>query len=269
MTRDVLERLREADPLVGQPSPDPSSDQARALLSTVLAGAPTPLARARRRRQTVTAVVAAAAVLATAAAIAVTTRRVADPLNIGCYDAASTSANTVVVAATGPNPVAACRELWEQGVIDPEVGSSDAVPDLVACVLDSADVVGVFPAASCDDVLLGETTDEDGLRPVAPQPEGTPSEVPTSGLSVPDFGTDDETVRAAMDEVRLAMLDRCLALDEATRLVRDTLAAHDLHGWTVEPVLPDHPPDACTGFFPQPADRHVGLVPEVDGPRDE
>lgn len=263
MTRDVLDRLRDADPLAGHPAPDPQGEVARAMLTTVLAGAPTPLARARRRRRAVTAAVATAAVVATAAAIAVTTREVADPLTIGCYDAASTSANTVVVAATGPNPVQACRELWEQGEIDLEVTSADAVPDLIACVVETTDVVGVFPAGSCDDVLRGEGPDEQ-LRPADPgtsQPEEPGSGTPTSGLPVPDFGTDDETVRTALNEVRLAMLDRCLDLDAATRLVRDTLAEHGLDGWTVESVVPDPPPGACTGFFPRPADQYVGLVP--------
>lgn len=272
MTRDVLERLRDADPLADRPLPHPRSDAAQAMLSTVLAGTPTSLARARRRRRTVTAAVAAAAVVATAAAVAVTTREVADPLSIGCYDAAATSANTVVVTATGPNPVVACRELWEQGEIDPDVTSADDVPDLVACVLETADVVGVFPAGSCDDVRRGEGADR-GLRPTAPRPAGTPSvepgsESPSSGLAVPDFGTDDVTVRTALNDIRLAMLDRCLDLDEATRLVEDTLAAHGLHGWTVEPVVPDPPPGACTGFFPRPADSYVGLVPDDAGPGD-
>lgn len=262
MTRDVLDRLRQADPLATTPAPDPRSDRARALLATVLADEPTPLHRARRRRQAITAAVAAAAVLATAAAVAVTTRRVTDPLSIGCYDAASTSANTVVVAATGPNPVATCRELWGQGEIDPSVDSEDLVPDLVACVLETADVVGVFPAASCDDIDREDTSGDHELRPVLPRPDrDAPSEEATSGLAVPDFGTDDESVRAALDEVRRAMIDQCLELDEATRLVEDALATHGVEGWTVGPLLPDHPPGACTGFLPRPADRHVALVP--------
>lgn len=269
MTRDVLERLRDADPLADQPRPDPRDATARTMLASVLAGTPTSLDRTRRRRRTVTAALATAAVVATAAAIAVTTREVADPFTIGCYDAASTAANTAVIAATGPNPVAACRELWEQGQIDPAVTSADAVPDLVACVLETADVVGVFPAGSCDDVLVGETPDE-GLRPVVPRPDVTRptpagSERPTEGLAVPDFGTDDATVRTALNEIRLAMLDRCLDLDDATQLVEDVLARHGLDGWTVESVVPDPPPGACTSFFPRPADTYVGLVPD-DGP---
>jgi len=70
----------------------------------------------------------------------------------------------------------------------------------------------------------------------------------------------DDIVRDLGGRLR-AMIDQCLELDEATRLVEDALATHGVEGWTVGPLLPDHPPGACTGFLPRPADRHVALVP--------
>lgn len=275
MTRDPLERLRDADPLAGRDLPAPSDPAAVAMRERITASRATSLDRARRRRWVVGAAVAAAAV-ATAAAVAVSTSRVTEPTAVGCYDGPSTTANTTVLAASGSNPVEQCRQLWASGEMDPDVTGLEQVPPLVACVLDTADVVGVFPANSCEDVDTSGTADRDGLDTSTAPPEvddptgsGTPS-APSgddaTGLSMPDYGTADQDVRLALDEIRLSMLDRCLSLDAAIALAEDVLAQHGLEGWTVGPVVEGQPTETCAGFFPQASERAVWFTPEDPEP---
>ncbi len=148
MTRDPLDRLRDADPLRELPLPDAQDPAARAMREAVLAGQPSELDQRRRRRRWLTGVAVAAAV-ATAAAVAVTTSRVQDPVRVGCYDAPSTQASTAVVQVGEDGPVATCEALWATGQIDPGVTDPADIPPLVACTLESG-AVGVFPASSCD-----------------------------------------------------------------------------------------------------------------------
>lgn len=279
MTRDPLERLRDADPLAGQAVPDASDPAAIAMRDAITAGTVTSLDRARRRRRWVAGVAVAAAAAATAAAVAVSTSRVTDPTSIGCYDGASTAANTTILAATEANPVEQCRQLWVSGDMDPAVTGPAQVPPLVACVLDTAGVVGVFPAGSCEDVDVSGTGEldaldtptsekptEDRVPDASPEAATPPNDEPTAGLSLPDYGTDDQEVRLALDEIRLAMLDRCLSLDAAITLAEDVLAQHGLEGWTVGPIFDDQPDQTCAGFFPDASERAVWFTPEEPQP---
>ena len=269
MTRDPLDRLRDADPLHDHPAPDAGDPAARAMREAVLAGQSG--APAHRRRWI--AGVAAAAAVATAAAIAVTTSRVQDPVRVGCYDAPSTQASTAVVQVGDEGPVGTCEALWATGQIDPDVTDPADVPPLVACTLDSGSV-GVFPADRCDDVV--------DTPPPSPSPPGTPSPgpretpsasstpsaspTPPPGLPMPDYGTDDERVRRAMEQIRLALLDRCLTLDAAVDVAEQALADEDLQGWTVGPVIEDYPGGTCAGFFPDTSEQFVGFVPDEPQP---
>lgn len=267
-----MDRLRAADPLQGQALPDPV--EAVDLREAIVSGRVTSLSAARRRRRVWVGAAAAAAV-ATAAAIAVTTSRVDDPSRVGCYEGPSTQASTAVLTATDDGPVEQCRQLWEAGEMDPAVTRPDQVPPLVACVLEEQDgVVGVFPAESCDDVDTSGAPwvpEHTSTAPPAsaPSPSGTPSEPtsePSDGLAMPDYQTDDLQVREALDEINSALLDRCLTVDAAIALAKDTLAAHGIEGWTVGPVLDDMPADACAGFFPDAPDQAVWFTPEEPQP---
>lgn len=274
MTRDPLDRLRDADPLRGRDVPTADAPEARAMREAVLAGEVGEvgiLDAARRRRRWVAAGAAVAAAVATAAAIAVTTSRVEDPTRVGCYAAASTRADTVVVTAGEGGPVATCVALWAEGELDPDVTTEDAVPPLTACVLDSG-VVGVFPVGSCDDV-----TDEVIEAPTSsPTPTTSPTTAPETaspspaddgtGLPLPDYGTADDRVRRAMEEIRTRLLDRCLTLEAAIEVGEDALAAEGLEGWSVGSVLDDHPEGTCAGFFPDVAEQAVRFVPEDPAP---
>ena len=262
MTRDPFDRLRDADPLRDRPLPGADDPAARAMREAVLTGSPG--ASHRRRRRWIAGVAAAAAV-ATAAAIAVTTNRVQDPVRVGCYDAPSTQASTAVVQVGDGGPVATCEALWATGQIDPGVTDPADVPPLVACTLDSG-AVGVFPAASCDEVVDTPlpSPSASGTPAVTPPASTAPTASPTAptSLPMPDYGTDDERVRRAMEQIRLTMLDRCLSLDAAVGVAEQALADEGLEGWTVGPVIEDYPDDSCAGFFPDTSERFVGFVPD-------
>jgi hypothetical protein len=273
---DPMERLRGADPAHGHAT-DPTHPDAVAMRDAIMAGSATPLARRRRRRRWITGAVAAGAAAATAAALAVATSRVEDPTRIGCYDAASTQASTAVIGAGDASPVELCRELWRTGQMDPGVSSEDQVPPLIACVIESG-ITGVFPAESCDDVVStapeptasasasapGSVT-ATPVEPATPPSPPPPSETAT-GLSMPDFNTDDVAVRRALDEIRRTMLDRCLTLDAAVALAEGVLEDHGLEGWTVGPLFEDQDPTTCAGFFPDAPERDIRMTPEEPDP---
>ena len=272
MTRDAFDRLRDADPLRDRDLPQPDDPAARAMREAVMGGAVSSLDAARRRRRWIAAGAAAAAVAAAAAALAVTTARVEDPTVVGCYTAPSTQADTVVVGVGDDGPVGTCAALWAEGVMDPEVTGEGQVPVLVPCVLDEGQV-GVFPTASCDDVtddpvVRPDPGDPTATSPATEDPSSAPttSEPPVEGLPMPDYGTDDERVRRALESIRLALLDRCLTLEAAIEVAEEALADEGLEGWTVGSVLEDHPDGTCAGFFPDAAERAVLFVPDEPEP---
>lgn len=271
MSRDPLDRLRDADPLRGTTLPDAADPDAAALRDRVMAHRVTSSGRAGRRRRWMAGVAAVAAAGAAAAAVTVATSRVTDPTSVGCYTGPSTRADTTVLASTGASPVAQCRDLWLDGEMHPGVTSRAHLPPLVACVLDTHDLVGVFPTTSCELVDTSGTGDVDLLVPStpveAPSHDGTtPADDEATGLSMPDYGTDDDTVRQALEEIRLALLDRCLTLEAAVDLADRALARRGLEGWTIGPIMEDHADDACAGFFPDAAEQAVWFTPEQPRP---
>lgn len=282
MNGDILDRVRAADPLAGRSLPDAADAAAVAMREQIIAGQVDVVdldARRRRRRRALVGV-AVAAIVATAAAVAVTTRRPTVVTSVGCYTEASTTADTAVISA-GPNPVDLCRELWEAGDMDPAITSADRVPPLVACVLESG-AVGVFPAASCDDVrtdgseVVGphDHVDESSAPSTSSSPStppaGSPGPSPTDtvdpeGLPMPDFQTSDQELRVALNEIRLEMLGRCLTLEAATELAEGILAEHGFEGWTIEPIFEGHTDRTCAGFFPNAPERTIWFTPEEPG----
>lgn len=274
MTDDVLDRLRAADPMAERRPPDAADADAVAMRDEILAMDPEVAdldRRRQRRRRLVVAGVAVAAAAATAAAILVATRRPTHVSSVGCFAEAATDADTTVVSSTGANPVDPCRQLWESGAMDPSVTSPDEVPPLVACVLESG-AVGVFPTTSCDqvDVAGGDTPEDartsDGPDPPRPSDAAdagpTTTEIPDE-LSMPDYQTSDETVRRALEEVRLTIGDRCLTLPAATDLAEDILSDHGIEGWTIEPIWPErHSDQSCAGFFPNAPEQTIWWTPE-------
>lgn len=273
MTDDVLERLRAADPLAGQPPPAPTDADAVAMREQILATDRDVVDQHQRRRRRRAAMVgvALAAAVATAAALLVATRRPTHVSSVGCYAAAATDAATTVVSATGANPVDPCRQLWASGDMDPDVTSPAEVPPLVACVLESG-AVGVFPASSCDQVGThggpdpspGSSARRPSTPPSAPATHepGSTSTVAPEGLPMPDRRTTDETVRRALEQIRLEMHDRCLTLEAATELAEEVLADHGIEGWTIGPIFEGHSDQTCAGFFPETPERAIWWTPE-------
>lgn len=274
-TPDPFDLLRDADPLAGRRLPDPADPDAVTMRDAILdADADvTPLEQVvRRRRRWLVGGVAATAAIATAAALAVRTAPVTDPTSVGCYDAASTQADTIVVAASGASPVDQCRELWESGDVVPGV-TADTMPPLTACVVEGGQV-GVFPATSCDDVDRSDRDVPPWSPPAVDVPDvetpvetpSTPTEDPTDGLPLPDFGTDDAVVREALGDINAALLDRCLTLEQATAVAEGILSDAGLEGWVVEPVVAWPDGDVCAAFFPDAAEQAVRFVPEEPRP---
>lgn len=269
MTTDPFDRLRDADPLAGRPLPDPSDPDAVTMRDAILdadAAVTSLRETVQRRRRWLVAGVAVTAGIATAAALAVRTTPVTDPTSVGCYDAASTRANTVVVGTSGASPVDQCRGLWESGALGPEGTPSDATPPLVACVVEGG-ALGVFPARSCDDVDrsgrdVPPWTPPDVQLPDVEVPALSPSEPSTEGLPMPDFRTSDVVVRDALHQISLAMLDRCLTLEQATELAEGVLDDAGLEGWTVEPVVTWPDDEVCASFFPDAPEQAVRFVPD-------
>ncbi len=69
-----------------------------------------------------------------------------------------------------------------------------------------------------------------------------------------------------MEQIRLALMDRCLRLDAAIEVAEQALEAEGLEGWTIGPVIDDYPDDACAGFFPDTSEQFVGFVPDEPAP---
>jgi hypothetical protein len=100
----------------------------------------------RKRRVLIPALVAVSAILLVAGGTYLVIHRTEHTVrSLGCYAGPSLKADTTVVRMTG-NPVQVCASLW--GDIAP-----GKVPPLMACVLPSGDVVGVFPG---DHALCGK-----------------------------------------------------------------------------------------------------------------
>jgi hypothetical protein len=103
--------------------------------------------RRRRRRRVALALVPAAVVVlaATAFTTYALTREPTHLESIGCYDAASLTANITIVEADGRSPIAICAELWQQG----GMRGATTPKQLAACVLQTG-AVGVFPRSGAD-----------------------------------------------------------------------------------------------------------------------
>jgi hypothetical protein len=125
--------------------------------------APAPRVGAGRRRPTRRVALVACALLATGATAAgatvlLSSKDVAVPDGVGCYDAPSLDANTTIIGPK-PDPVAACAALWRKGDID---GTPHATaPALVACTAADKPVY-VVPGApqTCERLNLKALPDD-------------------------------------------------------------------------------------------------------------
>jgi hypothetical protein len=216
---DPLDRLRVANPVpadqVMRTRPDPALFRRITLEEPAgLAGhRPAP---ARRRARRLVPAFLVAGLIGGAGAYGLLRDEVTKTVRVACYERADLAANIAVAIVEPAGPVAACADLWRQGVL----GSGTEVPTLVECVLDSG-VAGVFPAASGDDVCA---------RLALPAP------APTTATTGPAPAAGDVNARILQfrDAVFAQFLDvPCVEPRAASAIVRRELDRAGLSDWTI------------------------------------
>ena len=246
-TSDPLERLRAANPVpatVAPVRPDP------VLFGAIVSGElderpPVRSRSARRRLRLVVPAVALTGLLGGAVAYGLLRDPAPKPQSAGCYERADLEARTVVVGVGRQGPLAACAELWREGVLGP----GGDVPPLTECVLTTG-VVGVFPARTTGvDVctsLLGPTT----------------TGIPSPTTIAPPTAEVNERFRLFREAVLPRFVDAaCVDPGAATDIVRRELDRAGLGDWRIAdagPFTADRP-CATLGFRPEAAE--VLLVP--------
>lgn len=247
-TSDPLERLRGANPVpaatVGQFRPDPVLF--RAIVSGRLDERPAP---ARRRRRLLVPALAAAGLLGGTVAYAVLQEPAPKPQNAGCYESADLEARTLVVGVGAEGPVAACAEVWRQGLF----GTGGDVPPLTECVLPTG-VVGVFPArTSGADVCSRLLRPPAGVEPPAP---------PLPSTTAPPSVEVNDRFRTFREAVLPQFLDvACLDPRSATDIVRRELDRAGLGDWRVTTAGEFSADRSCATLGFRPEAGEVVLVP--------
>jgi hypothetical protein len=206
---DARSRLRNANPVSSEDAPSPDSPQARALAARIMA---TPLERPRTRRQrssratTLKVLVPVIAVAALAATLR-PSHSITDPLSVACFEGPTLDSGLVTLAATGRDPVAACRELWQPGHAFHT--ANGVVPArLVPCLFHGG--LAIFPTNQgdiCDELQLAHPDN------------GTPPDV--------------ALVRAATDAIATQFTNVCMQASGATEFIKQVLDEHHLSGWQV------------------------------------
>ncbi len=122
-------------------------------------------ARPRKRRALIAIVVPALLLLAVVSAGAYARSRPGHvtvlEAGVGCFEGPSLTADVSVVALSGADPLARCRQVWASGAVDRGwwrklLGRDRSVPQLVACVYPTG-ALAVFPARDstvCDRLEL-------------------------------------------------------------------------------------------------------------------
>ena len=195
----------------------------------------------RRVRPLVLALAAATLVLAaTGFGAYALTREPTHVDSIGCYERADLGADVAVIGSAATDPVAACAALWRSGAL----GSTQGVPRLTACVLDTG-AVAVLPggAGVCE------------------------------GLGIASLSADALARLARLGELRAVLAERfgdgsgskrrtaCVGEAAARRIVRAELAARDQAGWTIEIASPFTAERRCASASIAPADKTITIIP--------
>jgi hypothetical protein len=167
---------------------------------------------------------------------------VTKPQTVACYELADLEGRAEVLSVEGAGPVAACAELWRQGVLGP----GGSVPPLEECTLASG-VPAVLPVTPGRDscAALGTTPAD----PSAGDPPAPPS----------------EEVNARVLAVRDVLLPRFLAVPcvepaAGAAIVREELDRAGLGDWTIRTgdFTAEQP---CATLSMRPEAREVVLVP--------
>ena len=248
-TSGPLERLRAANPVpaatVAPVRPDPVLF--RAIVSGELEERPPVRPRpARRRLRLVAPALAVTGLLGGAVAYGLLREPAPKPQTTGCYERADLEARTEIVGVGAEGPLAACAELWQQGVLGP----GGEVPALTECVL-STGVVGVFPARTSGQDVCSSL--------VNPTTTGITS--PATTIAPPTVDV-NERFRLFREAVLPRFVDAaCVEPGAATDIVRRELDRAGLGDWRIAsagPFTADRP-CATLGFRPEAGE--VLLVP--------
>ncbi|HEX2047310.1 MAG TPA: hypothetical protein VHF27_06065 [Acidimicrobiales bacterium] len=247
-TSDPLERLRGVNPVpaaaVQQLRPDP------VLLRAIVSGElderrPTRSGPARRRTRLVAPALAVTGLLGGAAAYAYLRDPAPKPQTVGCYEQPDLEARTEVVGVGAEGPLAACAELWEQGVL----GEGGEVPPLTECILGTG-VVGVFPARAAGAGVC------------------TSLSVPTTDPPTPTTGAPSADVNERFRLFREAVLPQfvdaaCVDPPGAADVVRRELARAGLGDWRVTDAGPFSADRPCATLGFRPEATEVLLIPSA------
>jgi hypothetical protein len=202
--------LREANPLTPEEAPAPTSPRGEALFQRIISSPRTEAKKPFWRRRGALIVLVPAAALAIAGGYALV-NRASDPLNVICFQEPSLSSHRTQVSLQGDDLLSACRPLWDPGEQYNPEGRTPA-PPLAACLLQGGELA-VFP-----EVGDGDTCTALGL------------EVATGG----EIGEEHRAIQAVQEELFAHFMGTCVAREEATALVKQSLRRHGLVGWRVD-----------------------------------
>ena len=159
------------------------------------------------------------AVLATAAFAVIRFATVSDPLSISCM-ATSEVDSEIVALRNADDPIAACGELWETGIL-----GNGEIPELSGCV-NGAGAATVFPSSSDICSRLGLAELEIGLT------------------------NEQRAITTLEDSLVTTFADDCFDQDSAVEEAQRQLNEAGLDGWTInvpEP-FPNDAPCAVPGI---------------------
>jgi len=233
--RDIFDALREGDPAAGIDPQEAARLKAR-IRGRVLAAAQPQPARARVKKPVVVVLVALLALAAIAAAWYMT-RQPTNPTGIGCHQGLGLDSPQHVVTPTGGLDPGECAPLWaDRTITNPAIVPPGQIPPLTGCVND-AGTLTVFP------------TDDPGHC----ERLGMATYVPA-----PDVGDLVDVQNRLVEQINS---QTCLPLDDAHRLVEQTLTAADINDWTVVVSQPATAERPCASLAFDHTTRQILLVP--------
>lgn len=244
---DPLERLRAANPVPTRAVATIAPDPVLFARITTPAPAPAPAPRRWRDRRLMPVLLAGSVLTGAVAATFYFRDHVTKPETVACFEAAAPDAPAQVTGVDRRGPVAACADLWRQGLI----GAGGDAPPLVECVLPSG-IAGVFPTRAGEDTCA---------RLSLPAPSSTPSTtVPPP--PAPTAADVNARILAFRDAVLPQFLDApCVELAPATTIVRRELDRAGLGDWTVRAGEGFSAARPCVTLSLRPEAREVILVP--------
>lgn len=221
-SRDPLDVLRDANPVPALSAARPGDE---ALLQSILA---TPRARRTRKLWVVGGTGVVAVALAAFAVFHQSSPK--DPTAVVCYSDAHDPPKEKVGLSMVEDPVAACAEQWNSGVL-----GSGSVPALTACI------------------------SNDGTIAVIPGDQQVCSKL---GLDnwVGSFSTGEEKLISFTEAVTDYFASKCVAPDDAVSAAQRLLDEWHMAGWSIQNSGGWTSARQCTGSGVDPANKHVIVV---------